>query len=154
MGLQPVNDEDEFGHGFLLAGAMFIHLLGMRSRFELLDFSQHMLKVASHEAKQQTPETGSAAMAIGMVDAVRDFMKRAGFISETATLICLARSIRFCISRCDFVHAGAASGLKRAPQGGSANAKHQPHVLCAACCKVSGAPGELQGGDYLPPAQE
>ena len=70
MGLTPVPDEDEFGHGFLLAGAMFIHMLGMRSRFELLDFSSHMLRVASHEANQQTPESGSAAMAIGMVDAV------------------------------------------------------------------------------------
>jgi len=29
-GMDPVPDDSEFGHGFLLAGAMFIHLLGMR----------------------------------------------------------------------------------------------------------------------------
>jgi len=31
-GMDPIPDDSEFGHGFLLAGAMFIHLLGMRVR--------------------------------------------------------------------------------------------------------------------------
>ena len=69
-GLIPVPDEKEFGHGFLLAGAMFIHMLGMTARFNVMDFSAHMLRVANHEKNQPAPETGSVAMKIGMVDAV------------------------------------------------------------------------------------
>jgi len=63
-GMEPIPDESEFGHGFLLAGSMFIHLLGMRERFELLDFTYHMLRVASHEQNQTSNNS-----TIGMVDA-------------------------------------------------------------------------------------
>jgi hypothetical protein len=40
-----VTDEDEFGHGFTIGGCLFIHLLGQRATFELLDFSNHVLRV-------------------------------------------------------------------------------------------------------------
>ena len=41
-----IQDEDRFGHGFAMAGCMFIHLLGQRQRFELLDMS---------DAREQEP---------------------------------------------------------------------------------------------------
>lgn len=65
-GMEPIPDESEFGHGFLLAGSMFIHLLGMRERFELLDFTYHMLRVKSHEENQSNNNNST----IGAVDAL------------------------------------------------------------------------------------
>ena len=44
-----LSDEDEFGHGFSLAGCLFIHLLDQRAAFELMNFSYHVLNVHSHQ---------------------------------------------------------------------------------------------------------
>lgn len=43
-GKQPTDDE-QFGHGFTIAGAALVYLLGQREKFDLLDFSQHVLNV-------------------------------------------------------------------------------------------------------------
>ena len=44
-----LTDEEEFGHGFALAGILMIHNLNQRASFELLDFSYHVLNVQKHE---------------------------------------------------------------------------------------------------------
>ncbi len=36
----PVNNEDEFGHGFAIAGCLFLHLLEQRKKFDLFDYSR------------------------------------------------------------------------------------------------------------------
>jgi len=47
---QQMNDEDEFGHGFAMGGCIFVYLLGAQSRFELLDFSYHVINVAAFQS--------------------------------------------------------------------------------------------------------
>lgn len=44
-----LSNEAEFGHGFALAGCVFLHLLGQRNTFELMDFSYQVLAVNTHE---------------------------------------------------------------------------------------------------------
>lgn len=39
----------EFGHGFLIAGALFLHLLGQRSLFELIDFTNLVVRMVDYE---------------------------------------------------------------------------------------------------------
>ena len=58
-----VTDEGEFGHGFALAGCLFVHLLGQRANFELLDYSYHVLAVEQGEKDiaTATGETAGAA---------------------------------------------------------------------------------------------
>mmetsp|Transcript_13642 Transcript_13642/g.32308 ORF Transcript_13642/g.32308 Transcript_13642/m.32308 type:complete len:482 (+) Transcript_13642:200-1645(+) len=55
--------EEEFGHGFVLGGALFVHLLGLAGRLELLDFCGHMLKAKDHDAHAMASNS-----MIGMVD--------------------------------------------------------------------------------------
>jgi Cytoplasmic Fragile-X interacting family len=50
-----VSNEDEFGHGFALAGCTFLHLLQQREKFVLLDFSYHVLNVYMYECKSIDP---------------------------------------------------------------------------------------------------
>lgn len=45
---RPEADEC-FGDGFLVAGCAVLHILHLRSTFELLDFTQHLLHVQAHE---------------------------------------------------------------------------------------------------------
>ena len=45
----PLTDELEFGDGFTVAGCLFIHLLKQRKRFELLDYTYHLLRINEHE---------------------------------------------------------------------------------------------------------
>lgn len=42
-------DEEEFGHGFSIAGALLLHLMGQRRCFESSDYSLHCLAVGRHE---------------------------------------------------------------------------------------------------------
>ena len=88
-GMDPIPDETEFGHGFLLAGAMFIHLLGMKDRFDLLDFSGHMLRVHAHE--QNASSTNAM---IGMVDASlqgdTDFLLAGAKTAQLVNAACFA----------------------------------------------------------------
>eukprot|EP00456_Euglypha_rotunda_P010037 TRINITY_DN1240_c0_g1_i2.p1 TRINITY_DN1240_c0_g1~~TRINITY_DN1240_c0_g1_i2.p1 ORF type:complete len:683 (-),score=97.03 TRINITY_DN1240_c0_g1_i2:19-1845(-) len=44
---QIVDDQVVFGEGILWAGCLLIHLMGYKSRFEFLDFSYHILKLAA-----------------------------------------------------------------------------------------------------------
>jgi hypothetical protein len=39
----------EFGHGFIIAGTLFLHLLGQKPLFELLDFSNQVVKLYEYE---------------------------------------------------------------------------------------------------------
>eukprot|EP01038_Epipyxis_sp_PR26KG_P007795 gene7795-10589_t len=48
-----VSNEAEFGHGFTVAGCMFLHLLGQKPIFELLDFSSYILRM--HDYEQISP---------------------------------------------------------------------------------------------------
>ncbi|GMH96491.1 hypothetical protein TrVE_jg14429 [Triparma verrucosa] len=44
-----LTDEEEFGHGFAMAGVLMIHCLDQRPVFDMLDFSYHVLNVQKHE---------------------------------------------------------------------------------------------------------
>ena len=48
-----VDDLEQFGHGFYIAGATIVSLLGQRARFELLDFTAHVVEVARHDALEE-----------------------------------------------------------------------------------------------------
>eukprot|EP01041_Mallomonas_annulata_P000174 gene174-299_t len=48
-GPEGTSDVYEFGHGFLACGCAILHLLGQRIRYELLDFSNHVINVHRHE---------------------------------------------------------------------------------------------------------
>ena len=51
---QLISNEAEFGHGFTIAGCTFIHLLGQRAVFEVLDFSRYVLQIDSHEQRMKS----------------------------------------------------------------------------------------------------
>ena len=44
-----VSDDAQFGHGFHVAGAAIIYILGQKTRFDALDFSNHVLRVQTYE---------------------------------------------------------------------------------------------------------
>jgi len=46
-----LSDMEEFGHGFIIAGALFIHLLEQRHLYEALDYSNFILDVDSNDVK-------------------------------------------------------------------------------------------------------
>lgn len=58
---QQLNDEDEFGHGFALGGCLFVYLLGAQSRFQLLDFSYHVINVAEFMRHATMNDSGVAS---------------------------------------------------------------------------------------------
>ena len=51
-GLQ-VRNEDEFGHGFSIAGCLFLHLLGQNNQFQVLDCNRLIKKLI--DVEQKTP---------------------------------------------------------------------------------------------------
>ena len=59
-----VPDDAEFGHGFAIAGAVLLHMLGQREPFELFDFSYHVLNVAEYEANLEA----ASSSAVGALD--------------------------------------------------------------------------------------
>ena len=59
-----LTDEEEFGHGFAMAGVLMIHCLDQRACFDMLDFSYHVLNVQKHE-NCAMPKSGGQ---IGQVD--------------------------------------------------------------------------------------
>lgn len=90
--LEAVPDDLEFGHGFLLAGAMFVHLLDMKERFELLDFTSHMMRVDAHEKNSAPAGSGGKNAMIGMVDAQLQY--ETDFLLYNARLTKVFRSFR------------------------------------------------------------
>lgn len=54
-----ISNEAEFGHGFTVAGTLFIHLLGQRSIFQLSDFSQHVWRVHENETASYAAATNT-----------------------------------------------------------------------------------------------
>mmetsp|Transcript_22337 Transcript_22337/g.32537 ORF Transcript_22337/g.32537 Transcript_22337/m.32537 type:complete len:1588 (+) Transcript_22337:206-4969(+) len=59
------SDSDQFGHGFSAAGCLFVHILGQRHKYELLDFSYHILNVFEHEERTKALQNESQ---VGVVD--------------------------------------------------------------------------------------
>jgi len=57
---QPITDDGEFGHGFAFAGCVFIHLLGQKEPFELMDYSYHVLNVDANDQEIKVAETVTA----------------------------------------------------------------------------------------------
>lgn len=57
--------EDQFGHGFYLAGCLFIYLLNQRESYEVLDFSYHLIQMNRFELHKATAVN---AAAVGRVD--------------------------------------------------------------------------------------
>ena len=49
-----VKNEDEFGHGFSIAGCLFMHLLDQKDRFELFDYNRLIKKM--HEFEGRMPQ--------------------------------------------------------------------------------------------------
>lgn len=62
--LNGPQDEFEYADGFVLGGIFLVLLLGQRERFEMLDFSRHLISV--HEYEVATAFSGNAK--VGMVD--------------------------------------------------------------------------------------
>jgi cytoplasmic FMR1 interacting protein len=60
----PISDDAQFGHGFFVAGAALIHLLGQKAPFQALDFSKHVLRVEAYETA-----TAARAQGVGLADA-------------------------------------------------------------------------------------
>ena len=58
-----ISDEYQFGHGFFMAGAALIQLLGQRAQFCALDFSTHVLRVEAYESA-----AAARAEGVGLAD--------------------------------------------------------------------------------------
>jgi len=58
-----ISDEYQFGHGFFMAGAALIQLLGQKAQFCALDFSTHVLRVEAYEKAAATRAEG-----VGLAD--------------------------------------------------------------------------------------
>ncbi|KAJ8613807.1 hypothetical protein CTAYLR_004917 [Chrysophaeum taylorii] len=56
-----VHDDAQFGHGFFVAGASLIHVLGQKSQFDALDFTNHVLRVRLYEQNSITKSPGVGA---------------------------------------------------------------------------------------------
>jgi hypothetical protein len=44
-----LSNQAEFGHGFVFAGTVIIHLLGQKDHFDLMDFTNYVVSVRSHD---------------------------------------------------------------------------------------------------------
>lgn len=80
---ESVLHEDQFGHGFSMAGCLFIYLLDQRDSFELLDFSYHLIQMNRLEKHKATSLSTNA---VGNVDA--DMQK------ETVRFIAVATKVK------------------------------------------------------------
>lgn len=89
-----IDDLATFGDGFFWAGCLINHLLGFRQRFELLDFSYHVLRLAKikplppAEAKKSGWGLGWDSGASSSADdeqlpAIRDFLDNVKWVKET-----------------------------------------------------------------------
>lgn len=58
---QPITDDGEFGHGFALAGCVFIHLLGQQLHFQLMDYSYHILNVDINDKETFVADANATA---------------------------------------------------------------------------------------------
>jgi hypothetical protein len=55
-----VRNDDEFGHGFSICGCLIMQLLRQREKFELLDFSTHVLNIYNYECKVKNERAATA----------------------------------------------------------------------------------------------
>ena len=55
----PITDRQEFGDGMAWCGIALIHLLKQKERFDLLDFSSHLLSVSEWEGMHGTNMVGN-----------------------------------------------------------------------------------------------
>lgn len=44
-----IPDEEQFGHGFIFCGCVFVHLLNQQCYFEMMDFSRYVIEVYEYE---------------------------------------------------------------------------------------------------------
>jgi cytoplasmic FMR1 interacting protein len=58
-------DDGEFGHGFAIAGCLFVHLMGQRYPFELMDYANHVLNVDAHDKTVNTISTSGSLKGLG-----------------------------------------------------------------------------------------
>lgn len=56
-----VSNDAEFGHGFTIAGCLFLHFMNQRPVFELMDFSTQVLKIHDHDSLPVGMHDGSSA---------------------------------------------------------------------------------------------
>jgi cytoplasmic FMR1 interacting protein len=75
----PTTDGAVFGHGFGVAGVMFLHILGQSEKFKLLDLSSHVLKVheQQEDMKWRTEEGGGKAQTDELTVASEKFVAEA-----------------------------------------------------------------------------
>ncbi|KAJ1446360.1 cytoplasmic fragile-X interacting family-domain-containing protein [Pelagophyceae sp. CCMP2097] len=71
----PCSDDAQFGHGFFVAGAALLSLLGQAERFGAIDFSAHVLRIDACEAAAPTRAQGVGAADDGLVQEARSFVK-------------------------------------------------------------------------------
>ena len=67
-----VVDLDQFGDGFAAAGCFFLHILGQRDHFELLDFSYHILNVHQHEMNTTTPQSRAKGGRVHSIPGIKE----------------------------------------------------------------------------------
>lgn len=72
-----ITNTAEFGHGFSLSGCMFIHLLGQRHMFELLDFSSLVLRMQEFEVNTKEVQNGVSSIDSKLVDESKRFVRNA-----------------------------------------------------------------------------
>ncbi|XP_031694164.1 cytoplasmic FMR1-interacting protein 1 homolog [Anarrhichthys ocellatus] len=70
VGAHEFTVEQCFGDGLHWAGCMIISLLGQHRRFDILDFSYHLLKVQKHDGKDEVIKSVPLKK---MVDRIRKF---------------------------------------------------------------------------------
>merc|ERR1712032_1167814 len=70
-----ISDDSQFGHGFFVAGAVLVHLMGQRAHFHALDFSRHVLRVEAYEAAIASRIQGVGVADPTLCDEARNFVR-------------------------------------------------------------------------------
>eukprot|EP00629_Pelagomonadales_sp_RCC1024_P017002 CAMPEP_0119275140 /NCGR_PEP_ID=MMETSP1329-20130426/13283_1 /TAXON_ID=114041 /ORGANISM="Genus nov. species nov., Strain RCC1024" /LENGTH=1260 /DNA_ID=CAMNT_0007275501 /DNA_START=313 /DNA_END=4095 /DNA_ORIENTATION=+ len=71
----PISDDSQFGHGFFVAGAILVHLMGQRAQFHALDFSRHVLRVEAYETAIASRIQGVGVADPTLRDEARNFVR-------------------------------------------------------------------------------
>jgi cytoplasmic FMR1 interacting protein len=87
-----ISDEEEFGHGFAIAGCLLIHMLEQRPAFELMDFSSHVMKV--YEAELMTKAAMDGTLATAMERKLKTMVVDESLVEDTENFIDAAVTLR------------------------------------------------------------
>lgn len=62
---ESISNLSEFGHGFIIAGSLFLHLLGQRPHHQTINHIQHVLNLADYEERVQAEQSPLFSSMIG-----------------------------------------------------------------------------------------